>query len=819
MKRHVISLTLLGALVCWPMGCTTNEQTVTSQKDSNWADAASSAISAAEPESVRNILPSTHFAAGQLFENQGAMNKAVVQYQRAVDLDPDHVPSLNRMGVLLARLNQHAAAERALLRAVEIRPDSALLLNNLGFEYVLQKRWTDAEEEFRNAIALMPDLSRARINLGVALAMLDRYGEALEQFRAVLPEPDAFYNLGLVLRSKHQYHDAAGVFQLALDFNPDFHAAGKQLEQIRPKLAQASTLEPTANDTFWRMLWGDSAEEVAMDELPTTAMAELDDGPARAPAQDQPTALVDPPGAESSAPPPPSVPVPTETVEPTVFAHAQSHVDQPLVGQPHAVADIPVGDDMSPVVTNTPEDADDRVTWAAEPSVVWEEEWEPLPCDQEELLYAKATTGRAEVESTPPQPPAPAMPEGQIGPLAPEEAKLASAGDAVAPEDPQLPAEQEEAVAIQELAAEKPVTEPVPQEQVGSILPASGPVVEAKELPAAVVSASELQEVEEALPIGPSAAVTPPADEPAAKPLVDEPQRAADTPDEQPRTRRQLQHDSDVGPPHTADEAVPSDEVRSPADAKRIRRSTALTVDEILAEVLAEAGVDTIYPFIEAVEDSIAAVSVASPAGDKPESAPPAPVEEAIEGAPCTRQSLDIQPPDLVADPAFLPLDMDWQGLAGAYHQEAVESSESEVVDYLIVDGAAIGAELDAILRDNVWQVFACTYADSPLMETAFDTAQDVAPDITRVVNDLVETWSVSQRLADIAAVLVADGHSAPEVVATFLTGSDATQWSIPDGLAVQQNEATLAAGYVNLPAEFIPLDDRGMFEADPYGP
>ena len=254
MKSRRLVAILVSVGIAGLCGCEDNKQTITSQRQANWSRADPSALSAAQPEPAPEILPQTHFAAGQLFEQQGAVNKAIAQYQEAIAGDPGHVAAWNRLGVLNARTGRHQEAEDALLNAVELHPELAPLRNNLGFEYVLQRRWIDAEAEFRNALALKPDFNRARINLGLTLAKQDRFAEALTQFAAVVPEPDAYYNLGLIFRSEHRYRDAAGVFERVLEIDPNFVAARKQLQQIQPQLALANELEPTLNQDGWTAL-------------------------------------------------------------------------------------------------------------------------------------------------------------------------------------------------------------------------------------------------------------------------------------------------------------------------------------------------------------------------------------------------------------------------------------------------------------------------------------------------------------------------------------------------------------------------------------
>ncbi len=182
------------------------------------------------------ILPSTHFAAGRMFEAHGQLDKAMVQYRKAIAVSHNHVPSYHHLGLLLSKLQKHDEAIVMLSKAVELQPNNAALRNNLGFELMFRQRWSEAAAHLRKAIDLEPRFARAQINLGMTLSKVGQFDDALAHFRAVLPEPDALYNLGLMYRAAQRYSDAADAFHRALERNPKFRAAQTQLADIAPHL-------------------------------------------------------------------------------------------------------------------------------------------------------------------------------------------------------------------------------------------------------------------------------------------------------------------------------------------------------------------------------------------------------------------------------------------------------------------------------------------------------------------------------------------------------------------------------------------------------
>lgn len=194
------------------------------------------------------ILPSTHFAAGRMFEAHGQLDKAIVQYRKAIAVSHSHVPSYHHLGLLLSKLQKHDEAIEMLRKAVELQPDNAALRNNLGFELMFRQRWSEAAAHLTKAIALEPRFARAQINLGMTLSKVGKFDDALAHFRAVLPEPDALYNLGLMYRAAQRYADAADAFHRALERDPKFRAAQTQLADIAPHLSPKT--KPTTEATL-----------------------------------------------------------------------------------------------------------------------------------------------------------------------------------------------------------------------------------------------------------------------------------------------------------------------------------------------------------------------------------------------------------------------------------------------------------------------------------------------------------------------------------------------------------------------------------------
>ena len=188
------------------------------------------------------VEPFTHFAAGQLFEEQKKIPRAILQYRKAIDLNPKFIGAHNRLAICLDKIGQHAEAESTLRRAIKLNPKLAYLRNNLAFSLMAQKRWGDSERELRAVLQLKPNYQRARVNLGIVMSKLARREEAFQQFQMVLGDARAHYNIGLLDKSGGRYAQAAESFRDAIALEPNFKAAKIQLEKLR-KIASVAPRE------------------------------------------------------------------------------------------------------------------------------------------------------------------------------------------------------------------------------------------------------------------------------------------------------------------------------------------------------------------------------------------------------------------------------------------------------------------------------------------------------------------------------------------------------------------------------------------------
>jgi Flp pilus assembly protein TadD len=189
---------------------------------------------------------STYVAHGNLLEQQGNLEQAIVQYQEALKLTPDLLAARNRLGIVLNRLGRNDEATAEFRIALAKQPHAAHLHNNLGFSLYLEGKLVEAEQEFARAVELQPAFRRAHMNRGLALGKLGRFEEARAAFLLACDAADAHYNIAILQSDAGQFANAARSLEQALTANPNFTAAREQLRVIARLAAEKEDAERLA---------------------------------------------------------------------------------------------------------------------------------------------------------------------------------------------------------------------------------------------------------------------------------------------------------------------------------------------------------------------------------------------------------------------------------------------------------------------------------------------------------------------------------------------------------------------------------------------
>jgi tetratricopeptide (TPR) repeat protein len=178
------------------------------------------------------LNPNTRFAAGQLAETQGRFDCAMVQYEQALRLDPKHIPSLYRAGIVLTKTRQYDKAVMIWKRYIDSTNNVASGYSNLGFCYEMAGDVEAAEQSYKSGLAIDPTSQPCRVNYGLMLARNNRTVEAEVQLSAVLAPAEVAYNLAAVYEQQGAIGQAKEELKKALEINPNMTEAQSKLATL-----------------------------------------------------------------------------------------------------------------------------------------------------------------------------------------------------------------------------------------------------------------------------------------------------------------------------------------------------------------------------------------------------------------------------------------------------------------------------------------------------------------------------------------------------------------------------------------------------------
>jgi tetratricopeptide (TPR) repeat protein len=183
--------------------------------------------------------PEDHFlheVHGNFLQVSGDLPGATQAWRRAAELMPHDFLPWFQLGVLNARQNQHAEAQRNFRIALQRRPGLVEGWVELGGSCLAAADWTGALAAFEQALRLRPQDAVLRARAARALTELGRHVEALAAYRtAVNQQPslwEARVGLGGLLAQSGASAEAIGEFEAAVKLRPDHAPTRAALGQL-----------------------------------------------------------------------------------------------------------------------------------------------------------------------------------------------------------------------------------------------------------------------------------------------------------------------------------------------------------------------------------------------------------------------------------------------------------------------------------------------------------------------------------------------------------------------------------------------------------
>jgi tetratricopeptide (TPR) repeat protein len=177
-----------------------------------------------------------HNNLGLVLAKRDALEEAIDQFRRAVDVDPAFVEAYTNLGNFLAQRGFRDEAIVHLQHALQIEPTFVNAHNTLGNILADIGALDEAIQHFRKALQTNPQSAMTHYNLGRTLAKHGDAEEAIVQYRQSLEidpgDVDVHNNLGLLLFSQGNIDQAILQFREAIRVNPNYAKAYFNLGKV-----------------------------------------------------------------------------------------------------------------------------------------------------------------------------------------------------------------------------------------------------------------------------------------------------------------------------------------------------------------------------------------------------------------------------------------------------------------------------------------------------------------------------------------------------------------------------------------------------------
>ncbi len=162
---------------------------------------------------------------GVAFQDAGRIQDAILEHEKALELDPEYVLAHANLIILYGKTNQPQKAEEHFRAAVRLNPNHADSYYNFGVLLFNERKYTEAEEMFRKAVEVNPFHAQALHNLGSLREQQGRLEDALDFYRKAVDRqpsyPLAYFKIGRILANQGKYDEAVRSLLLALSPEDD----------------------------------------------------------------------------------------------------------------------------------------------------------------------------------------------------------------------------------------------------------------------------------------------------------------------------------------------------------------------------------------------------------------------------------------------------------------------------------------------------------------------------------------------------------------------------------------------------------------------
>jgi len=176
-------------------------------------------------QSPRRMQVPTYYSLANALLREGEREKAIRNYQAALEIAPDHGPAHFHLGIALKEKGDRQAALHHFQEAVRWRPDNAQARFQLAMLELERGQLDSARRQFQKAVRLRPDFAEAHCGLGNTLVALNRPEAAEAHFLRALEldpvDPPSLNGLGVACMQRQKFAAAEKYFRRWIAVEPN----------------------------------------------------------------------------------------------------------------------------------------------------------------------------------------------------------------------------------------------------------------------------------------------------------------------------------------------------------------------------------------------------------------------------------------------------------------------------------------------------------------------------------------------------------------------------------------------------------------------
>jgi len=174
-------------------------------------------------------IASAYYNRGNYFMNHGGFKEALNDFNKTIELAPNHFDAINNRGTLYMDHNLNDSALKDFNKAIALKPDLSKAYYNRGNIFMLEKKFDQSIKDFSKTIQLNPNDFESYVNRGYVLTIIGRNEEALHDYNKAIEinpgQVQTYMNRGYLFMILKQNIAALNDFSKAIELKPDLFAA------------------------------------------------------------------------------------------------------------------------------------------------------------------------------------------------------------------------------------------------------------------------------------------------------------------------------------------------------------------------------------------------------------------------------------------------------------------------------------------------------------------------------------------------------------------------------------------------------------------